>query len=71
MSQQLAGPFKTTWLPLTYSGYMVGDYISVSFLNGHAVPVFTVATEGKCKLGDITSCNVWTASAMIPVVPGP
>jgi hypothetical protein len=66
-SQQLAGPFKTTWLPLTYSGYMVGDYISVSFLDGNAVPVFTVASAGKCHLGDIASCDVWTASATIPL----
>jgi len=56
-----------TWLPLTYSGYMVGDYISVSFLNGNAVPVFTVASAGRCKVGDITSCNVWEASATIAV----
>jgi hypothetical protein len=68
--QQLAGPFKTTWLPLTDSGYMVGDYVSVSFVNGQAVPVFGVATEGACELGDITSCNVWMASATIPLVPG-
>ena len=69
-SQQLAGPFKTTWFPLTYSGYMVGDYISVSFVDGNAIPVFTVATEGTCELGDNTSCNVWTASATIPLVSG-
>jgi hypothetical protein len=68
-SQQLAGPFKTTWLPLTDSGYTVGDYISVSFLNGYAVPVFTVATEGTCELGHITSCNPWEAGATIPVGP--
>jgi hypothetical protein len=64
-SQQLAGPFKTTWLPLTYSGYMVGDYISVSFLDGNAVPVFTAASEGTCMVGNITSCNVWEASATV------
>jgi hypothetical protein len=46
---------------------MVGDYIS--FVDGNAIPVFTVATEGTCELGDITSCNVWTASATIPLVP--
>jgi hypothetical protein len=67
--QQLAGPFKTKWLPLTESGYMVGDYISVSFVGGQASPVFTIGTEGTCELGDITSCNVWTASATIPLVP--
>ena len=33
-SQQLAGPFRTTWFPLTTQGNMVGDYISVSFVDG-------------------------------------
>ncbi len=68
--QQLAGPFRTTWFPLTTQGYMVGDYISVSFVGGQAIPVFTIGTEGTCELADITSCNVWTASATIPLVPG-
>ena len=68
ISQQLAGPFQTTWFPLTsFPGYMVGDYISVSFMDGKAIPVFAVGTEGACELGDITSCNEWIASATIPV----
>jgi hypothetical protein len=66
-SQDLAGPFKTTWLPLTIQGYMVGDYISVSFSGGDAVAVFAAASEGTCDLGEVTSCDVWTASATIPV----
>jgi len=66
-SQQLAGPFRTTWFPLTSSGYMVGDYFSVSFVDGKAIPVFIVGTEGTCELGDVTSCNVRTASATIPL----
>ena len=69
--QQLAGPFKTTWLPLRRDGYFAGDYVSVSFAGGNAVPVFTAASEGECELGDITSCNVWTASATIPIPTGP
>ncbi len=68
-TQQLAGPFKTTWLPLTDSGYMVGDYVSVSFVDGQAVPVFAVAAEGTCELGEITSCDVSTVSTTIPVAP--
>ncbi len=64
-TQQLAGPFKTTWFPLTDSGYMVGDYVSVSFADGHAVPVFAAAAKGTCELGGITSCDVWTASIRI------
>jgi len=67
---QLAGPFNNTWLPLRGDGYFAGDYFAVSFVDGKAVPVFTVAAEGTCELGDITSCNVWIASATIPLVPG-
>jgi hypothetical protein len=66
-SQTLAGPFKTPWFPLTYSGYMVGDYVGISFLDGSAIPVFAVGIEGTCELGDVTSCNVWTESATVPV----
>jgi hypothetical protein len=39
----------------------------VSFVDGKAVADFTDATEGDCKLGDITFCNVWIASATIPL----
>jgi hypothetical protein len=65
--QQVAGPFKNTWFPLTTSGYMVGDYIGISFVEGKAIPVFIVGSESECELGDVTSCNVWTASATIPL----
>jgi hypothetical protein len=65
--QQLAGPFKNTWFPLTTSGYMVGEYIGISFVDGKAVPTFPVATEGTCELGETSSCNEWIASATIPL----
>lgn len=65
--QQLAGPVKNTWLPLKRDGYFVGDYVSMSFIDGDAIPVFTLASEGVCELGDVASCNVWTASATIPL----
>lgn len=38
----LAGPGQLTWLPNTFAGYMVGDYISTSFVNGKAYSVFAV-----------------------------
>jgi hypothetical protein len=66
-SQTLAGPFKTPWFPETSGGYMVGDYIGISFVDGNAIPVFAVGTEGTCELGEVTSCNVWTAAATIPI----
>jgi len=43
---QLAGPMTLTWLPLTSQGYMVGDYISTSFLNGAALTTIAVAGAG-------------------------
>jgi hypothetical protein len=41
---QLAGPFGQTWFADSSQGRMVGDYNSVSFLNGKAYPVFATAT---------------------------
>jgi hypothetical protein len=66
---QLAGPFNNTWLPQRGDGYFAGDYFGVSFVHGRAVPVFTVAAEGTCEVNNITSCNVWEASARIRVGP--
>ena len=55
---QVQGPVTNTWLPLTTQGYMVGDYMSTSFINGKAFPVVIVAKSGTCDLGQITSCKV-------------
>ena len=63
-SRRLAGPFRNTWLTATDDGYFVGDYVSVSFVDGKAIPVFTVASEGECELGR-TSCQTWIASGTI------
>ncbi len=38
----LAGPANITWLPNTFAGRMVGDYISSSFVNGKAFSIFAV-----------------------------
>ena len=40
---RLAGPFPVTWTALTNQGYMVGDYISTSWLGKKAWPAFSVA----------------------------
>ena len=46
-----------TWLANTDSGYMVGDYISTSFSNGKAFPVFVTATapSGSGQLNETLS----------------
>jgi len=54
---KVLGSLGLKWLPLTSQGYMVGDYISTSFLNGKAFPVIANATSGTCTRGQITSCH--------------
>jgi hypothetical protein len=46
-----------TWLANTDSGYMVGDYISTSFSNGKAFPVFVTAAapSGSGQLNESLS----------------
>ncbi len=39
-----SAPMNVTWLANTTGGYMVGDYISTSFAQGKAFPVFVTAT---------------------------
>jgi hypothetical protein len=41
---QVAGPMSLTWLPNTSQGFMVGDYMSTSFVGGPAFPAFAVAS---------------------------
>jgi hypothetical protein len=40
---QLGGPMQLTWLPQTFSGYMVADYTATVFANGKGFPVFALA----------------------------
>jgi BNR repeat-like domain len=42
-NSQLAGPMSLTWLPNTSQGFMVGDYMSTSFVGSTAFPAFAVA----------------------------
>lgn len=39
----LAGPMSLSWLPNTFSGYMVADYLGTSYVNGNPYGVFAVA----------------------------
>jgi hypothetical protein len=59
---RVAPPMHNAFLPLTNQGYMVGDYMSNSFVGGLAFPVFMVARPRAvgpaiCQLGG-TSCRV-------------
>jgi hypothetical protein len=51
-AETLSGPMKLTWLPNTFSGYMVADYISVAFAGGKAFPIFASAGPNSGTLLD-------------------
>lgn len=68
---KVAGSMRNTWLPLTTQGYMVGDYMSTSFAGGLAFPVFMVARQGTCQLGQITSCKVPSVVPSAGLIGGP
>jgi hypothetical protein len=54
----LLGPMKLTWLANTDQGFMVGDYISTSYVNGKAFGVFAGAlapSGGKLREAMVTT----------------
>jgi len=42
-AQTLAGPMSVTWLPNTFAGLMVADYVSTAYAGGKAFSIFAVA----------------------------
>jgi hypothetical protein len=58
--ETLAGPMRLTWLPDTFSGTMVADYVSVGFGNGKAFPVFASA---QAKAGSLFQEAIYTTTA--------
>jgi hypothetical protein len=59
-AETLAGPMQLTWLPSTFSGTMVADYISVGFAGGKVFPVFAVA---QAKSGSLFHEAIYTTSS--------
>jgi len=59
-----ASGMHLTWLPNTTLGYMVGDYISTSFVNGKAFGVFAVA---QANVGSKFSEAMYTTSTGLSV----
>ena len=51
---------KLTWLPDTFSGTMVADYVSVGFAGGKAFPVFATAST---KTGSLFHEAIYTTAA--------
>lgn len=48
--KQLAGPMQLTWLPVSDAGYMVADYIGVTYTKGEPRGIFAVAKAPTGKL---------------------
>ncbi len=61
---QIAGPMKLTWLPNSDNGYMVADYIGVSYVNGNAFGVFPVAQSNS---GNAFRQSMFTNKTPLPV----
>ncbi len=64
---QIAGPMKVTWLPLSDNGYMVADYIGVSYVNGNPFGVFAVA---QALSGSTYKESMFTTKAPLPLAGG-
>jgi len=65
----LAGPMSLSWLPNTFSGYMVADYLSVSYANSEPFGVFPVAkamSGGKFNQAVYTTTTALLAAANEP-----
>ena len=60
-AEMLAGPMNVEqWLPDTFSGRMVADYISVGFAGGKAFPVFAAA---QAKTGSLFHEAIYTTTS--------
>jgi hypothetical protein len=56
-STPLAGPMALSWLPSTFSGQMVADYVATSFAGGKAYGVFAAA---KANSGSVFDEAIYT-----------
>jgi hypothetical protein len=64
---QLAGPMSTSWLPNTFSGLMVADYLSTSYVNGKPFGVFAVA---QAPSGGVFDEAMYTTTSPLLAVAG-
>jgi hypothetical protein len=48
----LAGPMNVTWLPNTFAGLMVADYVSTAYAGGKAFAIFAVAQPNSGAVFD-------------------
>ncbi|HUM06181.1 MAG TPA: sialidase family protein [Terriglobales bacterium] len=62
----LGGPMSLAWLPDTFSGRMVADYIAVGFGGGKAFPVFALA---QAPAGSLMQEAIYTTAAGLSAAP--
>ena len=66
-AQTLGGPMSLNWLPDTFSGRMVADYIAVGFGGGKAFPIFALA---QAPTGSLFHEAIYTtATGLSPEAP--
>ncbi|HEY1400544.1 MAG TPA: sialidase family protein [Terriglobales bacterium] len=66
-AQTLGGPMSLNWLPDTFSGRMVADYIAVGFGGGKAFPIFALA---QAPTGSLFHQAIYTtATGLSPEAP--
>jgi hypothetical protein len=49
-SRQLSGGMQLSWLPQTFSGYMVADYVATVFAGPRAFPLYVIANPPSAGL---------------------
>ena len=64
--KKIAGPMQLKWLPLSDNGYMVADYISVSYANGNPFAVFAAA---KAPTGAVLDEAMYTTKNPLLALP--
>lgn len=64
--KKLAGPMQLTWLPNTFSGVMVADYLSTSYVQGNPFGVFMVA---KAPQNGVFNQAAYTTQEPLTVAP--
>ena len=64
---QVLGPIGLHWIPFTVSGYMVGDYSSVSYVTGGTQTVFAAAQSSNCTEGGSITCKMAMVAPKTPL----
>ena len=59
----LAGPMSLAWLPNTFAGLMVGDYVASAYSGGKALPIFAAA---QANSGTLFDEPIYTTTTGIP-----